>query len=178
MFFHIFNKIDLKLKKILNINKMRDYNQSKIYKIINEELKGLVYYGSTTAPLKQRYTEHKSKSNNCSSKIMFSVGTPEIILLEEYPCSSKEELIKRERYWIEGNECVNHHIPGRTLKEYRDDNKNLINKQMSEKNNCECGGKYTYGHKSVHMKTKKHIKFISLKKPLLDALDEGLPTSL
>ena len=33
-------------------------------------------------------------------------------------------------------------------------------KQQQEKHNCECGGKYTTANKAVHLKTKKHIKFI------------------
>ena len=169
---------------------MPNYQQSKIYKIINEELKGLVYYGSTTRTLKHRFKGHKddSKIKNCSSKALFSVGTPEIILLELYPCSSKADLLKRERYWIEGNECVNHNIPYRTQKEnielkkqYQQDNKEQLaeyikqyrqdNKQtLNEKFECECGGQYTHKHITTHFKTKKHKEFISLKKPLLDAI--------
>ena len=181
---------------------MPDYQQSKIYKIINEELKGLVYYGSTTQKLNYRFIKHKNL--NCSSKALFSVGTPVIILLEEYPCETKADLLKRERYWIENNECVNIEIPGRTQKEtielkkqhyqdnkeiyklknkkYRQDNNEKIkekrNEKRNEKTDCECGGKYIYSSKSRHIKSKKHIKFISLKKPLLDVDHECLPTSL
>ena len=31
----------------------------------------------------------------------------EIFLIESYPCNSKDELIARERYYIETMECVN-----------------------------------------------------------------------
>jgi hypothetical protein len=107
---------------------MPNYQESKIYKIINTELPNLIYYGSTTLKLKYRLSSHNcdSKRYNISSKIMFSVGYPEIILLEEYPCETKEELEARERVWIEGNECVNNNIPGRTDKEYYEDNKEKI----------------------------------------------------
>mgnify|MGYP003656080151 CR=1 FL=1 len=146
---------------------MPDYQQAKIYKIVNHELKGLVYYGSTTATLKKRFSQHKT-SLNCSSKALFSVGYPEIILLEYYPCETKQELEERERVWIEGNECVNKYITGRTAKEhkelkkeyykqYRQDN----NEQRKEKFDCECGGKYTHTNISIHLKSKKHIMFSS-----------------
>ena len=140
---------------------MPDYKQGKIYKIINHELKGLVYYGSTAQTLKKRLQCHKydSKRRNNSSKIMFSVGYPEIILLEYYPCETKQELEARERVFIEGNECVNIEIPGRTKNEWNEDNKEKLNEKRSEKTDCQCGGKYTQANKSVHLKSKKHIKF-------------------
>ena len=171
------------------IKKIPDYQQGKIYKIINHELPNLIYYGSTTRTLNNRFSRHKNKYNNCSSKIMFSVGTPEIILLEEYPCETKQELEERERYYIEGNECVNHYIPCRTKKEYYEDNKEKLNEQskqykqdnkeqlveyfkqyrqdnkqtLNEKFECECGGQYTHKHITTHFKTKKHIAFASVK---------------
>jgi hypothetical protein len=37
-----------------------------------------------------------------------------------------------------------------------------VNKEkLCEKFNCDCGGKYTFGHKSNHEKTKKHLLFIN-----------------
>ena len=49
-----------------------------------------------------------------------------IILLELFPCNTKEELQKRERSYIESNECVNKYRPTRTDKEYRDENKDKM----------------------------------------------------
>jgi hypothetical protein len=47
----------------------------------------------------------------------------EVILIENYPCKTKDELHARERYWIENNnDCVNKTIPTRTDKDYRNDN--------------------------------------------------------
>ena len=37
-----------------------------------------------------------------------------IILLETVKCNSKDELLQRERYWIESTTCVNKYIPSRT----------------------------------------------------------------
>jgi len=163
---------------------MPDYQQSKIYKIINHELKGLVYYGSTTTTLKQRLSCHKTL--NCSSKALFSVGTPEIILLEYYPCETKAELLKRERVWIEGNECVNHYIPGRTDKEYYQDNKDKLKDQnkkwKSENKEKEMNTRKIWDEKNkekrliykrewARNKSKKHQEFISSNQPVADAAD-------
>jgi hypothetical protein len=165
---------------------MPNYNNSKIYKIINSELPNLIYYGSTTQTLKSRFNKHKNTSH-CSSKALFSVGTPEIILLEDYPCETKADLLKRERVFIEGNECINYIIPGRTKKEYKQDNKEKIkeqskqykqdnkekiketNKQYKQDNkekikeqfDCQCGIKYTYNNKTTHNKTKKHQSYLN-----------------
>lgn len=46
-------------------------------------------------------------------------------------------------------------------KQYREKNKIKIAKRSAERFNCECGGKYTYGGKSYHLKTLKHLSFSS-----------------
>ena len=116
---------------------MVNYQNAKIYKIVNDEL-GLTYYGSTCNALYKRFHGHKNKTNKTNSKILFSTQTqPEIILVEKFPCNDKMELHQRERFYIENNECVNKTIPARTKKEYREDNKSEIteyNKEYYEKN--------------------------------------------
>jgi len=47
----------------------------------------------------------------------------------------------------------------RYQKQYRDTNKVKLN----ETQNCECGGKYTHGHKSRHLRTMIHCQFIESK---------------
>ena len=115
-----------------------DYQNSKIYKIINDSLPELVYYGSTANTLTKRFGQHKSKSNKCSSKQLFDCDVkPQIFLVESYPCNSKDELNARERWHIENNVCVNKNIPNRTRKEYLQDNKEEIsenNKQYRQDN--------------------------------------------
>ena len=68
---------------------MPDYNNGKIYKIIDSENK-VIYIGSTTEQLCKRYSKHKHKA----------IGN-KIILLENFPCNSREELIKKEQEFIE-----------------------------------------------------------------------------
>ena len=112
-----------------------DYKNGKIYKLVNDEL-NLTYYGSTCTPLYKRLYQHKTKSNKCSSKILFEKGEVKIYLVEKFPCNDRIELNQKERYYIENNDCVNKRIPARTKKErnkiYRENNKDLIKKKDKE----------------------------------------------
>lgn len=102
------------------------YSRGKIYKVtIND----LTYYGSTTEKyLTNRLAKHKNgwqrwkdgKHGHCTCFNLFEFGSPEITLLEMYPCKSRDELHARERHYIENNECVNKIIPTRTCKEWYD----------------------------------------------------------
>ena len=40
--------------------------------------------------------------------------------------------------------------------------KTLILKRCSQKNDCECGGRFTNASKSVHLKTRIHLKYDDL----------------
>ena len=104
---------------------MKKY-EGKIYKLVNDTM-GLTYYGSTIRALYQRLNQHKSPSNPCKSKILFlGKGEVKIFLLEEYITNDISILKARERYYIENNDCVNKQIPGRTMKEYYQLNKDKI----------------------------------------------------
>ena len=92
------------------------YENGKIYKLtgITAEGKELIYIGSTTKILCQRLTGHvtafKLKSNITSSQII-ALGNYQITLLELYPCSCKDELTARERYYYDIFDCVNNRRP-------------------------------------------------------------------
>lgn len=98
---------------------MPDYKLGKIYKIISD-LSDECYIGSTTAPrLCTRMSGHRSDYNRWLNnnknyltifKLFFenNMNTCKIILLEKWPCSSKEQLEARETYWIKKTlNCVN-----------------------------------------------------------------------
>ena len=123
---------------------MTDYSQGKIYKIISSEC-DLVYYGSTVETLKIRLQKHKSsynlflkgKKRPMTSFQILEKGNYDIVLVEDYPCNSKEELQLREGEYIKNNQCVNHNVAGRTPEEYYEDNHERIlnqRKQYREKN--------------------------------------------
>ena len=115
---------------------MVNYSNSKIYKI--EATNGTaddIYIGSTTKQyLSQRMTSHRADYNRWKngnrSKVMsfdlfdrYGIDNCIIVLLETFPCSSKDELLAQEKLYIKNNTCVNRCIPLRTSKEYYQDNK-------------------------------------------------------
>lgn len=111
---------------------MPDYSRGKIYRITSGDL---TYIGSTCEPtLAKRLSKHVSdykswkagKKNNIRSFQVIATGQYEITLVELVPCGSKDELTARERYHIENTVCVNRCVTGRTRKEYRDANKEVI----------------------------------------------------
>jgi len=86
---------------------MPNYSQGKIYKIVCNET-GEIYIGSTTCKyLSQRLQNHRSLQNKCSCKHIIKRGNYDMVLIENFPCTGKQELHKRERYWIENINCIN-----------------------------------------------------------------------
>ena len=95
------------------------YKQGKIY-MIQCNITNKKYIGSTCKKkINQRLIEHKSnykkyKEVGYLNYSVFSVlenNNFDIYLLEEYPCETKEELLQKEREYIEENECVNKIMP-------------------------------------------------------------------
>ena len=105
---------------------MNKYLNGKIYAIISESA-GITYYGSTIQRLSQRSGEHRRDYRNhllhnyykCASFDVLKHEDAKIILIEEFPCETKLELLKREGYWIKNNPCNNIYVAGRNTKEYR-----------------------------------------------------------
>jgi len=114
---------------------MVNYQKGKIYKIISPHTEKC-YVGSTTKDrLSNRLAGHRSDfkmGKNMSSKYILELGDYEIVLLELYPCNSKDELHARERYYIENLDCVNQCIPGRSIKEWHQDNKDILSQKSKE----------------------------------------------
>lgn len=101
---------------------MPDYSEGKIYKITSQYTTD-VYIGSTCQSLADRFSQHKTDCKNdkkISSREIVKYEDCNMELIELYPCESKEELLKRERYWIEKHSKtkVNKQLPTRTKKEY------------------------------------------------------------
>jgi len=147
------------------------YLRGKIYRIVSN-VSSKQYIGSTVQVLSERFRGHKKdyeksktkEHTKCSVAIMFDtdgVDNCEIVLIEDYPCNSKDELHRRERYWIEKEECVNICIPTQTPKEWRERNKEILKEKKNRHCDCECGGKYVWDSKRRHERTAKHQKIIS-----------------
>ena len=80
---------------------MVNYQNGKIYKIMFQDTND-VYVGSTCQPLKDRLSGHRRAKSNKKKMEAFKTNTHiRIILIEKYPCSDKEELVRREQHWID-----------------------------------------------------------------------------
>jgi hypothetical protein len=121
----------------------RDYSKGKIYKImVSTEEEYLPYVGSTTKQyLSQRMEKHRSsykrwkkneKSFTSSFTLFdrFGVENCYIELIELFPCSCSDELLKKEREWFDKLECCNQKKPyvsneenKKYFQEYNDDNR-------------------------------------------------------
>lgn len=167
----------------------------KIYKLFVEGEED-IYIGSTCKSLKERLNNHKKnyrKYLNNEEKINYSfklfekyeIDNVKIALLEELEFVDKKELYNLESHYIKNNiNCVNKNIPGRTVKQYRRDNKQIlndknklyyqinkdkINERQKTKHICICGGKFTYNHKLRHLTTIKHQTYIkSQQQPIIN----------
>ena len=94
---------------------MVNYQHGKIYKIVCN-VTGKVYIGSTTMKyLSQRLVKHladyerfkNGKRSYITSFETLKNGDYDIVLIETFPCNSKDELFARERHWTNNVECVN-----------------------------------------------------------------------
>jgi len=134
---------------------MVNYQNGKIYMI--ESIEGKCrYYGSTCEKLSQRMTKHRyaynHNKNKSSGKVMMYPDA-KIYLVLKYPCKDKEELTAKEGEYIRQNECVNKQIPGRTRKEYYEDNKEYL-KEMCKKNREKNIVEYTKKAKQYYLKNR------------------------
>jgi hypothetical protein len=126
---------------------LNKYQNGKIYKLWSLETDE-IYVGSTCSPLYKRMSKHKDslkrgqKSNYKLYQEMVKKGeeTFRIELVENFPCTTIDELRKREGYWIrELKATLNMKIAGRTPKDYRDEHKEEMKEYLKQyrKNNYE-----------------------------------------
>ena len=163
------------------------YSRGKIYKLTCNDL---VYYGSTIQTLSKRFGSHQSeylkwKSGNhhfLSSFKLFEEGIPLITLVEDYPCERKEQLLARERWYVDNYENVNHHRPIISKEErneyckeynerYRDKNPEKLRSlyktyydthkdEINKRYTCICGKTLSNNNKVRHEKGIDHQEFI------------------
>ena len=117
---------------------MVNYLASKIYTVRCRNDNSLIYVGSTTCKLTDRFSQHKNGTNlttlnryikdNCNG----DWSNWYIELHEEFSCRNKEELLKREGEVIREIATINKNIAGRTKKEWYLDNSDKVSKQHKE----------------------------------------------
>lgn len=141
------------------------YYESKIYQITSPHT-NKIYVGSTINDLDDRLCKHTShlklhnngKFNYITSFEILNYGDCQISLLENYVATCRKDLRLREGHYIKTlPNTVNKLVAGRTHQE----SVTAYTKKRDVVNNiCSCGGHYKYSNKSMHMKSKKHLKHI------------------
>jgi hypothetical protein len=157
---------------------MVNYQNGKIYKICSDNT-DKVYIGSTCVKyLSQRLQAHLEKykeyinlnryNQKYSSFEILECGDYRIELIENHPCNSKDELHKREGYFIKELNSVNKNIAGRKRqqryiedkdrilkqqKKYEKKNKEIISAKRSVKKECDiCGSFVSKRNMARHLK--------------------------
>jgi hypothetical protein len=100
----------------------------KIYQIVCNETKE-VYFGKTTQTLEERLSKHKINNTTSSKQI---IDRDNYYIQKIDSTFDEEESIILERFYIETFECINVNIPGRTEKEWREENINHLKKYREE----------------------------------------------
>ena len=117
---------------------MPNYQEGKIYKIYNTVTDD-IYIGSTTQKLCARMRDHRKPCNVTKhadlpiykSFIEHGMHNFFIELAEKCPCNDKDELRKKEGEYVKQlKPSLNLYVPGRTNKEYKEDNKERIEQQQ------------------------------------------------
>ena len=102
-------------------------NKGIVYKISCNKT-GKKYIGSTTQSLAKRKALHKMNCNSSSSKEIIDLGDWCIEVIEEITFDNKEDLLNRERHYIEMNVCVNKNRPIITNEERKEQSKKNMRK--------------------------------------------------
>ena len=122
---------------------MNRYEKGKIYKIVDIGY-NKCYIGSTTEPLSKRMERHRKlhkrylETGKVDTRCRlifeeFGVENCKIELLENYPCMTKEELLRKEGEYIQNTDCVNRYVAGRTPQEYRHHYQERYKQQQKER---------------------------------------------
>jgi hypothetical protein len=122
-----------------------NYENACIYEIVCKDVNITERYVGSTTNLIQRRRDHKSRcyNENCNHYNQYvyqfirdngSFDNWDVVLIERIiDCKDKENLHKRERYYIEEKKAkLNKKIPTRTDKEYYENNKDKIAERTKE----------------------------------------------
>ena len=120
------------------------YNKSKIYKIVND-IDDDIYIGGTTKHyLSSRLNEHRMQFKKNKTRLLYrkmdnlGITNFKIVLIESFPCNSKDELTAREQYHIDLlKPALNRNrANGRNFEKYREYQKKYYeDHKMKLKNN-------------------------------------------
>lgn len=118
---------------------MVNYQNGKVYKLIDNQTDKPFYVGSTAQSLSQRKGQHVVAANTNQQRAVYQYIRNinfnfSIVLIKSYPCRNKDELNREEGKWIQKlskkYDLTNHIIAGRTysewFKQYYEENKDKI----------------------------------------------------
>jgi len=123
---------------------MVNYQNGLVYKLECKNLETTDLYVGSTCNFNRRKQKHKSACTNENGRdynypvyqyIRQHGGWSnwQMILVEEVPCQNKKQLNRTEAKYIKDLGAVlNYSIPCRTVKEYYEDNKEVISKKAKE----------------------------------------------
>lgn len=94
------------------------------------------------------------------NELKSNLNTFKAVMTKEEEKKLKDDYVKNNHQKVLDSKKAYRDTHKEELKQKYKENKELHTKRK-EKFNCECGGSYTYCHKSEHLKSKKHIKFIN-----------------
>lgn len=113
------------------------YDNGKIYKLVNNA-DDEIYVGSTCLPLHKRLYDHKIDARHKTMRVYqhlnpIGFDNVQIVLIENFSCKSKDELLKRERHWIDTlKPSLNKALPLRTHQEYYQANRQTLLEKAKE----------------------------------------------
>lgn len=118
---------------------MSKYEHGKIYKIISSQ-SDKMYIGSTVSKyLCERMGQHKyafvhKNVKKCRANEIVQYDDAKIVLIENYPCKSRDELLQREQFWIDQhqNDCLNAHKAWKGPMSTQDYHKQKYERKKSE----------------------------------------------
>jgi len=149
-----------------------DYSTGKIYRLVATGTED-VYVGSTCATLERRLWHHNhtvvnpKQKKTTACKLYEGGRTVAIELIEDFPCTTKQELLVRERYWMEASPtAVNRNTPGglgwKEARERRaEEHQAYMAAFRATDYECECGAKIKRCEKARHERSAKHITAMS-----------------
>jgi hypothetical protein len=149
-----------------------DYANGKIYRLVATGTDAQ-YIGSTCGVLNTRLwyhnhaASHPGSQKQCSASSLYESGrTVAIELIELFPCTTKAELLERERYWLEQTPtAVNQNTPGglgwreaRARRQAEHDAYMIA--YRAQEYTCECGVTLRRADKARHERSQRHITYL------------------
>jgi len=167
------SKDELRMCEQKHINLNENINMMKAYQTTEESKEYRKQQNIKNTDKRKKHYEanreeliEKAKENYKKNKDII------VIRKKKHYEANREELIEKTKIKYQNNK---EHILEKS-NEYYKENKEKIREKKNEKFNCECGGRYTLGNKSIHFKTKPHQHYLSTLNATTHTIDASLAT--